>query len=282
MPAVDLTDWLGNSEERQDQIVAFPANALSATLNYDVKYLDGSVLPPLWHWLYFLPIYRLDQANYDGHAALGGFLPPVKLPRRMWAGSRVSFLYDLTIGTEARKVSTIKSIQQKSGKSGDLVFVTVAHQVFQNDTCCIEEEHDIVYRSAPDINATAPVFKTTDTSPEFSYVVKPDPILLFRYSALTFNGHRIHYDQPFCIETEGYEGLVVHGPLLATMMLDLIRQNFPDAVVKYFQFRALAPVFDTMKFEVCGCKTSSSEVEIWIKRDDGVLAMSGSANLSRK
>ncbi|MFZ8878202.1 MAG: acyl-CoA dehydrogenase [Paracoccaceae bacterium] len=282
MPAVDLTDWLGNSEERQDQIVAFPANALSATLNYDVKYLDGSVLPPLWHWLYFLPIYRLDQANYDGHAALGGFLPPVKLPRRMWAGSRVSFLYDLTIGTEARKVSTIKSIQQKSGKSGDLVFVTVAHQVFQNDTCCIEEEHDIVYRSAPDINATAPVFKTTDTSPEFSYVVKPDPILLFRYSALTFNGHRIHYDQPFCIETEGYEGLVVHGPLLATMMLDLIRQNFPDAVVKYFQFRALAPVFDTMKFEVCGCKISSSEVEIWIKRDDGVLAMSGSANLSRK
>ncbi|NCX91945.1 MAG: acyl-CoA dehydrogenase, partial [Rhodobacteraceae bacterium] len=156
------------------------------------------------------------------------------------------------------------------------------HQVFQNDTCCIEEEHDIVYRSAPDINATAPVFKTTDTSPEFSYVVKPDPILLFRYSALTFNGHRIHYDQPFCIETEGYEGLVVHGPLLATMMLDLIRQNFPDAVVKYFQFRALAPVFDTMKFEVCGCKISSSEVEIWIKRDDGVLAMSGSANLSRK
>jgi len=282
MPAVDLTDWLGNSEERQDQIVAFPANALSATLNYDVKYLDGSVLPPLWHWLYFLPIYRLDPANYDGHAALGGFLPPVKLPRRMWAGSRVSFLYDLTIGTEARKVSTIKSIQQKSGKSGDLVFVTVAHQVFQNDTCCIEEEHDIVYRSAPDINATAPVFKTTDTSPEFSYVVKPDPILLFRYSALTFNGHRIHYDQPFCIETEGYEGLVVHGPLLATMMLDLIRQNFPDAVVKYFQFRALAPVFDTMKFEVCGCKISSSEVEIWIKRDDGVLAMSGSANLSRK
>jgi len=282
MPAVDLTDWLGNSEERQDQIVAFPANALSATLNYDLQYVDGSVLPPLWHWLYFLPIYRLDQANYDGHAALGGFLPPVKLPRRMWAGSRVSFLYDLTIGTEARKVSTIKSIQQKSGKSGDLVFVTVAHQVFQNDTCCIEEEHDIVYRSAPDINATAPVFKTTDTSPEFSYVVKPDPILLFRYSALTFNGHRIHYDQPFCIETEGYEGLVVHGPLLATMMLDLIRQNFPDAVVKYFQFRALAPVFDTMKFEVCGCKISSSEVEIWIKRDDGVLAMSGSANLSRK
>jgi 3-methylfumaryl-CoA hydratase len=279
--AADLTDWLGNSEERHDNIVAFPANALSATLNHDAQLVDGSVLPPLWHWLYFLPIYRLDQANYDGHAALGGFLPPVKLPRRMWAGSRISFLYDLTIGTEARKVSTIKSIQQKSGKSGDLVFVTVAHQVFQNDTCCVEEEHDIVYRSAPDKNAAAPVFKTTDTPPDFSCVVKPDPILLFRYSALTFNGHRIHYDQPFCIKTEGYEGLVVHGPLLATMMLDLIRQNFPDAVVKYFQFRALAPVFDTMTFEVCGCQTSSLEVEIWIKRDDGVLAMSGSANLSR-
>ena len=98
----DLTDWLGNSEERHDQIVAFPANALSATLNHDTQYVDGSSLPPLWHWLYFLPIYRLDQANYDGHAALGGFLPPVKLPRRMWAGSRVSFLNDLVIGQGAR------------------------------------------------------------------------------------------------------------------------------------------------------------------------------------
>ena len=281
MPSQDLTDWLGNSEERHDQIVAFPANALSATLNHDTQYVDGSSLPPLWHWLYFLPIYRLDQANYDGHAALGGFLPPVKLPRRMWAGSRVSFLNDLVIGEKARKVSIIKSIQQKSGTSGDLVFVTVAHQVFQHETCCIEEEHDIVYRSAPDKNAMAPVYKTSETLPDFSYAVNPDPVLLFRYSALTFNGHRIHYDQPFCIETEGYEGLVVHGPLLATLMLDLVRQNFPDAAIKYFQFRALAPVFDTMKFEVCGRQTSPSEVEIWIRRDDGVLAMSGSANLSR-
>jgi 3-methylfumaryl-CoA hydratase len=187
----------------------------------------------------------------------------------------------LVIGAEARKVSTIKSIQQKSGKSGDLVFVTVAHKVFQHEACCIEEEHDIVYRSAPDKNAMAPVYQTSETLPEFSYAVNPDPVLLFRYSALTFNGHRIHYDQPFCIETEGYHGLVVHGPLLATLMLDLIRQNFPDAAVKYFQFRALAPVFDTIKFKVCGRQTSKSEVEIWIRRDDGVLAMSGSANLSR-
>ena len=280
MPAQDLTDWLGNSEERHDQIVAFPANALSATLNHDTQHIDGSSLPPLWHWLYFLPIYRLDQANYDGHAALGGFLPPVKLPRRMWAGSRVSFLNDLVIGAKARKVSTIKNIQQKSGKSGDLVFVTVAHQVFQNDTCCIEEEHDIVYRGAPDRNAVTPIFKTTATPPEFSYAVKPDPVLLFRYSALTFNGHRIHYDQPFCMETEGYEGLVVHGPLLATMMLDLVQQQFSNAKIKDFQFRALAPVFDTMTFEVCGSQLTKSEVNVWIRRNDGVLAMSGTANLS--
>ena len=280
MTAEDLREWLGNSEELHDQIVAFPANALSATLNHDTQYVDGSTLPPLWHWLYFLPIYRLDQANYDGHAALGGFLPPVKLPRRMWAGSRVSFLNELVIGAKARKVSTIKNIQQKSGKSGDLVFVTVAHQVFQNDTCCIKEEHDIVYRGAPDRNAATPIFKTTATPPEFSYVVKPDPVLLFRYSALTFNCHRIHYDQPFCMETEGYEGLVIHGPLLATMMLDLVQQQFSNAKIKDFQFRALTPVFDTMTFEVCGSRLTKSEVNVWIRRNDGVLAMSGTANLS--
>lgn len=280
MPSAKLTDWLGSSEERHDQIVAFPANALAATLNRDTRYEEGSVLPPLWHWLYFLPIYRRDQANYDGHAGLGGFLPPVKLPRRMWAGSRVSFLNDLTIGAEARKVSTVKSIQQKTGNSGDLVFVTVLHHVFQDDVCCIKEEHDIVYRSAPDENAAVPVYKMSDATPEFSYTVNPDPVLLFRYSALTFNAHRIHYDQPFATNTEGYEGLVVHGPLLATMMLDLIQQQFPDANVNSFQFRALAPVFDTMTFDVCGCRTASSNVNLWIRRGDNVLAMSGFVDLS--
>ena len=274
-----FSDWVGNSEERHDTIGAFPANALSATLNLTETFHVGSSLPPLWHWLYFLPIFRLNQRNYDGHAALGGFLPPITLPRRMWAGSRVTFPRSLIVGKDAHKVSTIKSIQEKSGKSGELIFVNVAHQVFQDSQLCIEEEHDIVYRNAPTgANVQSALVKSIET-PEFAVQVHPDPVLLFRYSALTFNGHRIHYDHPFCVNTEGYDGLVVHGPLLATMMLELVRNEFPEKKIVNFQFRAIAPIFDTTDFEVCGRKLSGSEIEIWVRRDDDVLAMMGFAKI---
>jgi len=275
-----LRDWVGRSEQYVERIHAFPSNALAATLDRDdALYQDGTVLPHLWHWLHFLPIFKLSDAGYDGHAALGGFLPPVPLPRRMWAGSRFRFHHPLRIGQDLTKTSTVRSVDHKSGRSGDLVFVTVAHSVANSDGIGIDEEHDIVYRQPPAPDAPAPTPKMAPDHSDFHRDIVPNPMLLFRYSALTFNGHRIHYDQPFCITTEGYGGLVVHGPLLATLLMDLLRRQFPDAWVDTFEFRAMAPVFDTNTFSVHGAAQSDGSFLLWVRRDDGALAMDATATV---
>jgi len=275
-----LRDWVGRSEQYVERIHAFPSNALAATLDRDdALYQDGTVLPHLWHWLHFLPIFKLSDAGYDGHAALGGFLPPVPLPRRMWAGSRFRFHHPLRIGQDLTKTSTVRRVDHKSGRSGDLVFVTVAHSVANSDGIGIDEEHDIVYRQPPAPDAPAPTPKMAPDHSDFHRDIVPNPMLLFRYSALTFNGHRIHYDQPFCITTEGYGGLVVHGPLLATLLMDLLRRQFPDAWVDTFEFRAMAPVFDTNTFSVHGAAQSDGSFRLWVRRDDGALAMDATATV---
>lgn len=275
-----LQTWQGKREERRDLIAAFPSNALAATLDReDNVYGSGDALAPLWHWLHFLPLHKLKDSGYDGHAALGSFLPPVPLPRRMWAGSRLAFLAPMKIGQDLRKRSTIKSVAHKSGRSGDLVFVTVLHEVFDGAAPCLHEEHDIVYRAAPAKGAVAPALPLAPEHSDFSRIITPNPVLLFRYSALTFNGHRIHYDHPFCIETEGYGGLVVHGPLLATLMLDLLRREMPEARLAAFEFRAISPVFDTDEFSVHGAPNEEGNIHLWICRHDGALAMDGTATL---
>lgn len=274
-----LRGWVGKSETLTERVAPFPSNALAATLDRDdPTYVDGAPLPPLWHWLHFLPIFRLKDAGYDGHAALGGFLPPVPLPRRMWAGGRLRFLEPLRIGQELRKTSTVMKVDHKAGRSGDLVFVTVRHQIFDGEILGVEEEHDIVYRQPPDPGAAVPTPPEAPVASAFSRVIAPDPVLLFRYSALTFNGHRIHYDQPFCTGTEGYEGLVVHGPLLATFLLDLLRREMPDAVVRRFAFRAVSTVFDTEAFSVHAMpEADGKSIHLWVRRQDGGLAMDAKA-----
>ena len=272
-----LRTWVGVRQSVSERIAAFPSNALAATLNRDdPEYALGMPLPPLWHWLHFLPIHKMQNAGYDGHASLGEFLPPVALPRRMWAGSRLTFLAPMRIGRDLRKVSTVKSVDHKAGRSGDLVFVKVQHQVFDGDVQGIEEEHDIVYREADTQSAVPP--SAPDTS-AFSRLIHPDPLLLFRYSALTFNGHRIHYDQPFCTGTEGYPGLVVHGPLLATLLLDLLRHKMPNVPVTAFEFRAVSPVFDTNDFSIHGLPQDDGNIKLWVRRHDGALAMTATASL---
>jgi len=274
-----LQSWQNRSETRDDLIASFPANALAATLDRDEIHEIGDTLPPLWHWLHFLPIHKLSDSGYDGHAALGGFLPPVPLPRRMWAGSRLDFRAPVCIGASLSKRSTVKSVRHKSGRSGDLVFVTLIHEVFVGDTLCINEEQDIVYRALPDPDAPIAAPSPAPERSDFSRKIDPDPVLLFRYSALTFNGHRIHYDHPFCTGTEGYGGLVVHGPLLATLMLDLLRREYPASEVTHFEFRALAPVFDTQHFSVHGTYVQDNKITLWIAREDGALAMQGHATI---
>lgn len=274
-----LQSWQGRSETREDLIAAFPANALAATLDRDDSFEIGDPLPPLWHWLHFLPIHKLSDCGYDGHAKLGTFLPPVPLPRRMWAGSRLNFHAPIKIGTNARRHSSVHSVTHKSGRSGDLVFVTVVHEVIEDRSLCVSEEQDIVYLALPSPDAPIPTPKQAPQFSDFSRAIHPDPILLFRYSALTFNGHRIHYDHPFCTRTEGYDGLVVHGPLLATLMMDLLRRQYPDTDVAQFEFRALAPVFDNQCFTVHGRYLQDHKIELWIAREDGALAMQGKATI---
>lgn len=272
-----LQSWIGRSEASEERLHPFPSNALAATLNRDdPAYAEGADLPPLWHWLHFLPISPLNAAGPDGHPARGGFLPPVPLPRRMWAGSRFTFLAPLKIGDVARRVSTVKSVTHKSGKSGDLVFVTVRHDIAGPDGPAIEEEHDIVYRPAPVPGAPQPAAMPAPAEAQWSFPTVPDAVLLFRYSALTFNSHRIHYDLEYVTKEEGYPGLIVHGPLIATLLLDGLRRAKPQARVTRFAFRALAPTFHIDPFAVHGAVDAPGHARLWAEKA-GAMTMDGTA-----
>jgi len=277
-----LREWLGRTESRIDEVTRTPIAALSATLDRDDPApREGDALPPLWHWLYFLPVHRQSELGPDGHAARGGFLPPVPLPRRMWAGGRLSFHRPLRVGDEIARESQIADISYKEGRTGPLVFVLVKHEIGNGDGIAISEEHDIVYRDnpKPDDPVVKPIHARSDH--DWTREIHPDDVLLFRYSALTFNGHRIHYDRRYVTEVEGYPGLIVHGPLIATLLVDLLRRNMPDATVKQFTFRAVKPVFDIAPFSVCGkVEADGKSVVLWAKDASGALCMDASATLA--
>jgi 3-methylfumaryl-CoA hydratase len=276
-----LRRWLGRTESRSDQITSAPAAALSATLDRsDPAPSLGEPLPPLWHWLYFLPIHRQSELGPDGHPLRGGFLPPVPLPRRMWAGSRLRFHHPLRIGDEVSRDSQIIDVSQKQGQSGPLVFVRVRHEISNDDGVALTEEHDIVYRDPPRPDEPAPDPRPTRSDQMWARKILPDDVLLFRYSALTFNGHRIHYDRRYVTTVEGYPGLVVHGPLIATLLVDLLRRNLPRAAVTRFAFRAIRPLFDTAPFTVCGSvEADGKSIALWATDADGWLAMDATASL---
>jgi 3-methylfumaryl-CoA hydratase len=278
-----LQEWIGKSESRTDLITPVPVMALSTTLDHPAPGVKpGDPLPPLWHWLYFLPIYRQSELGPDGHPLRGGFLPPVHLRRRMWAGSRLEFRHPIRVGERIMRTSLIADVRCKQGRNGALVFVTVRHEIHNTNRreIALIEEQDIVYRDS--VKAGDPATSSL-AAPElcsWRRNIRPDEVMLFRYSALTFNGHRIHYDRRFATETEGYPGLVVHGPLVATLMLDLLRRNLPHAVLSRFDYRALRPLFDTSEFSVCGRLTTSEKtVELWAQDGVGAMAMQATATL---
>ena len=259
----DLSAWIGREEQRTDRLDARIAQALAATLDQDASPLGtGAELPPLWHWVYFTPNARASEIGPDGHPRRGGFLPAVELPNRMWAGGRLSFLQPLRIGEDVRRVSRILRCERKSGRAGDLIFVTVEHRISNDRGVAIVEEHDIVYRNAAPRGGPL-AGEAVSASADFRRTVRPDPVLLFRYSALTFNGHRIHYDQPYVTQVEGYPGLIVHGPLTATLLLEAFRAAHPHQRVTRFAFRAVGPLFDTHDFDVCGRITGPGAAELW-------------------
>ncbi|MEJ8856124.1 MaoC family dehydratase N-terminal domain-containing protein [Variovorax robiniae] len=277
-----LRSWIGRTESRTDIAAAMPVQALSATLDRDdAAPQPGDPVPPCWHWLYFLPIARQSEIGPDGHPQRGGFLPPVPLPRRMWAGSRIDFLRPLAIGSSIRRDSRIADVSGKEGRSGSLVFVRVHHEISDEHGVVIHEEHDIVYRDNPKPGDPVPPAQAAPTERDWVRPIQADDVFLFRYSALTFNGHRIHYDRRYVTEVEGYPGLVVHGPLIATLLLDLLRRNLPDAKVTRFVFRAMKPTFDTTPFEVCGQRSEDGRaVQLWAQHTDGALAMEATATLA--
>jgi 3-methylfumaryl-CoA hydratase len=284
LDAAALRAWVGKTETRSDVIDARPAALLAATLDRDEPPpRRGDVLPPLWHWLYFLPVYRESEVGPDGHAKRGGFLPPVALPRRMWAGSRIEWRRPLTVGDEVSRSSRIVSVTAKRGRSGELVFVVVRHELSTSVGLALTEEHDIVYRELPSPEADREARGASRPVPEAAAWIRrivPDAVLLFRYSALTFNSHRIHYDRRYVTEVEGYPGLVVHGPLLATLLVDLLRRERPQAVLRSFEFRAVAPLFDVAPFDVCGRPEDDGvRVSLWAQSADGGLAMRATATL---
>ena len=269
----NLDAWLDKQDVVKDNITAFPLQAMAATLDWNEA---GDLVPPLWHWLYFLPISPLAEAGPDGHPKRGAFLPPVPLPRRMWAGGRLTFHMPLKVGERAVRTSTIANIEDKTGRSGRLVFVTVQHTVEVAGELRIEEEHDIVYRDAPPPKAApAPEGET------WRRTVHADPLLLFRYSALTFNGHRIHYDYPYVTEVEGYPDLIVHGPLIATLLVDLVRRELPEATLQSFAFKAVRPTFANRPLTVCGKPSEDGKtIDLWAKDHEGHLTMRATAALA--
>jgi len=277
-----LRTWIGKTETTADQITPQPMAALAATLDLDASQPPaGAAVPPLWHWLYFLDPRKLSDLAPDGHAKLGAFLPPIPLPRRMWAGSRFEFKHSLRIGETYRRTSTIQDVQHKVGRSGELVFVTIRYEIANEAGVALTEEQDLVYRedAKPGESSRAPQIAPRDA--QWQRTVHPSEVLLFRYSALTFNAHRIHYDRKFAGETEGYPGLVVHGPLIATLLLDLLRRHRPQADVVRFQFRAVSPLFDTAPFKVCGnAESGGQRITLWATGPGDALAMTASAAIA--
>ncbi len=275
----ELTGWVGRAERRVDWVNANHLAAWNATLDREDPFPEpGEPIPPGFHWALFPPLARQSALGPDGHPRRGGFLPPIALPRRMWAGSRVRFLAPIRVGERVEQESVIDRIEEKQGRGGALVFVTVRHTVSTGGAPAIEEEQDLVYREPPRGDAAAAARAEQPGPGAWSRRIVPDEPLLFRYSALTFNAHRIHYDRRYATAEEGYPGLVVHGPLLATLLLDLVRRNTEGATVERFRFKGLRPTFDTSPFTVEGDPGDDPrQLRLWSTDNQGQIGMEAEA-----
>ena len=267
-----LQDWVGRSQEVADTIHPLPVRAFSATLNAPLAAEPGDPLPELWHWLYFLPTVTMAEVGPDGHPKRGGFLPPVELDRRMWAGGRLEFHAPLRVGDTVLQRSTILKVSEKAGRAGPIVFVTVRHETSSDRGLAIAEEQDIVYVAMP--RAWAPPERVpAPAEPAWSERVAVDTVLLFRFSALTFNGHRIHYDLPYASEVEKYPGLVVHGPLQAMLLMDMAKRRQPGRRPRHFSFRGVRPLFHFEELHLLGKPGAEDGHDLCTANGEGALTM---------
>lgn len=265
---IDASEWIGRSETTEDFVARGPFDRLAAMLDRERE----SEVPPLGHYLCFLPGVRQAEMGEDGHPRRGGIVPPIDLPMRMAAGSRVRFHAPIPFGSDVRRVSTVAKLEEKTGRTGRLAFLTLKHEVFAGDTLCVTEEADIVFREKSG-NAQA-LSAGEQREAQASRRIAPTAALLFRFSALTYNAHRIHYDRDYARDVEGYPGLLVHGPLLATLLVDHFRRHRPHDKVATFSFRAQRPVYDLAPFTVNLVDTDTG-ADVWAADGDGYVAMSG-------
>lgn len=277
----DMKDWMSRTAVANDVITAFPLNALAATLDRDDPTATaGAAVPPLWHWMYFLPIFRSADTRPDGHGRGGEFMPPIDMPRRVWAGSKFIWNTDnpLRVGDSAKRVSRIASITPKQGKSGDMVFVKVIHEFHNEKGLCITNEHNAAFLgpAAPGKGPAPGV--AVDSNTKWHRALTPDAVFLFRYSALTFNSHRIHYDWLHATRTEGYPTLLVHGPVQALLLADLIRRNAPGAVIESLEFKAVRNAFVDRPLHLRG-RPDGGAVHLWAADDEGLVTMSATAHI---
>jgi 3-methylfumaryl-CoA hydratase len=273
-----LKTWIGREQRICETLNPFQARALAAMLNHSRLPEAGDSLAPAWHWLYFLDTPSTAGTGTDGHPHKGGFLPPIPLPRRMWASGSVEVVQPLRLGESAEKLSKIRSVEHKSGKSGELAFVSIEHQVHQRGTLCICEEQTVVYRAQPVEPTSLPHGEPAAVAADWSRTVEPDPVLLFRFSALTYNAHRIHYDRDYATRQEFYPGLVVHAPLLVMLLLDLVLQQGLVLPVKAIRFRAVRPTVDLGPVYLRG-KREGPQVTLWSADHENYLGINAIAAL---
>ena len=289
----DLSAWVGRMQRSTETFDARLVRWLAATLDrtdlLDAR--EGAVLPPAWHWAFFNAVQPLAALGRDGHPKKGGFLPPTAQPRRMWAGSRLDWHGALRVGQAVERVSTILKCEAKRGRTGEMVLVTVGHQFRAGDALLLDEQHDIVYRDeagaeerralgelAAQARAGTVRFERTG---EIVREVTVGPVQMFRYSAATFNGHRIHYDRDYARDVEGYPGLVVHGPLIATLLLEFLQaQVAPGRPVERFEFRAMKPTFDIAPFALHAARPAADgSVSLWSTNNVGAVGVQATARV---
>jgi 3-methylfumaryl-CoA hydratase len=276
-----LKDWIGERETDVDYVTIPSVHRLAATLDRDDPIpKNGDPLPPGWHTLLFPRVVRQSQIGHDGHPTRGDFLPPVPLPRRMNAGRRTWMIDALRVGDEVKKEASIKDVTIKQGRSGQMVFVTVKTDMLSPRGLAITEEMDVVYREEPAPDAPKAAPKTPPANAVWTKVFNPDPVVLFRYSALTFNGHRIHYDYPYVTQKEGYPGLVQNGGLTNLLLFELARAH-AKTPVKYLSARNLRPMFADQPFTLCGAPSPDGKsAQLWTVDATGAQATEASVEFA--
>jgi 3-methylfumaryl-CoA hydratase len=279
----DLSSWIGRELVTSETLDTMQLAKMAATMDRALSFKDGDKLPAGWHWLFFNQLEVQSKLGPDGHPKRGNFLPPVELPRRMWAGSRLHWKAPFIAGRTVTRTARVLDVTEKTGKSGAMIFVKVGYTYQDGTSVLLEEEHDIVYRDEPprDPNSAPAAAKAPDTlvferKGAHLRKVAPDPVLLFRYSALTFNGHRIHYDCDYVRNVEGYPGLIVHGPLIATFALDFVEFDLaPGRGIEKFSFRMKKPTFDYAPFHLHADAGAGGNYAVWTSDNSGQVALDG-------